>query len=80
MNKLITNALTLKQIEINLKNKNGKCVSCQKSMTDQNSGYIDSYNHNSGIAVYGFDEKQWVFWHCICGYDSAVWKILKQSG
>ena len=40
---------------------------------------IESYDHDGGIPVQGFKEKQWVYVHCdACGYDWALWKILNR--
>lgn len=31
--------------------------------------------HDGGVLVEGYNEKRWVYVHCSCGYDMALWKI-----
>ena len=38
---------------------------------------IRCYPHPGGVEVDGFEERQWVYFHCPrCSYDMALWKIL----
>ena len=40
--------------------------------------HVHSYDHQGGIEVEGFANKQWVYATCPkCGYSWALWKILQ---
>lgn len=54
---------------------NGVCVSCGKLLRADS---IDLYDHDDGYKVVGYHKKQWVSFECVCGYGSALWKILKE--
>lgn len=49
------------------------CRWCNTDITEQS---IDTYEHDGGWIVEGFDEKQWLSIQCpSCGYEWALWKI-----
>ena len=54
----------------------GKCVNCGALLEE---GSLKSIDHEFGIEVEGKENPQWIYFHCKkCGYDSALWKVLKQ--
>jgi hypothetical protein len=68
-----TKDMTLQEIAAAVIQKHGCCASCGEPL-DLND--IKTYDHEGGIAVKGYDKKQWVYFHCKkCDYDSALWKI-----
>jgi hypothetical protein len=34
--------------------------------------------HENGDLIKGYKERRWIFVHCICGYDMALWKIQRE--
>jgi len=34
--------------------------------------------HDGGIHLEGYAEKRWVYIHCVCGYDMALWKVANE--
>ncbi len=54
---------------------NGVCASCGELLRAES---IDLYNHDDGVKIVGYVEKQWVSFECVCGYGSALWKVLKE--
>lgn len=72
----INEDLALPQIEALLIKNAGKCASCGKPIK---KGSIKSYDHEEGgTKLKNFEKKQWIYFHCVCGYDSALWKVMKQ--
>jgi len=51
-----------------------KCRWCNSRV-----GAWQSYDHEGGVNVQGFNKPQWVYYVCTyCGYQWALWKILKE--
>lgn len=69
---------TLDKIEEKLSSMEKKCISCEQPLEFGIGSQIDSYDHDGGIWLENYEKKQWVFVTCPCGYDSALWKLLKQ--
>lgn len=37
------------------------------------------YPHEGGTKIRGYESRQWIYFHCPkCGYDWALWKLLKR--
>jgi hypothetical protein len=53
----------------------GVCVSCGELLRADS---LDLYNHDGGVKIVGYTEKQWVSFECHCGYGSALWKVLRE--
>jgi len=69
-------SLTLRDIAVRVRVLGGVCASCGRTLFINS---IHSYDHDGGLPVQGFAEKQWVYFHCKrCGYDSALWKVLNR--
>ena len=68
-----TKDMTLQEIAVAVCQKHGSCVTCGMPFDLDD---IKTYDHEGGIAVKGYDKKQWVYLHCKkCEYDSALWKV-----
>lgn len=66
---------SLEQIEEEILKRKGCCANCGARLK---KGSIRSSDHPEGIEVKGFQQKQWVYFHCSkCGIDSALWKVLQ---
>jgi hypothetical protein len=71
-----TKNMTLKEIAAAVIQLSGECVSCGHPFDLDD---IQTYNHDGGIEVKGYDKRQWVYFHCKkCEYDSALWKIVQR--
>lgn len=65
--------MTLQAIGRKIEESGIKCRWCGGKIPAAN---IHSYNHKGGIEIEGFNEKQWVYFHCVkCNYDWALWKL-----
>jgi len=66
----------LEAIEDAVIRNGGKCQKCGEPLK---KGSIRCYDHSNGIQIIGKEKPQWVFFHCDgCGYDNALWKVLRQ--
>jgi len=72
----INEDLSLPQIEALVIKNAGKCASpsCGKPIK---KGSIKSNDHEGGTKLKNFEKPQWIYFHCVCGYDSALWKVMK---
>ena len=70
------NNMRMIQIADLIDEKEPKCI-CGKTLE---GGLLKNYPHDGGIQVAGYKRKQWVYVHCRCGYDMAVWKIKRELG
>ena len=54
-----------------------KCFgTCNKKLSEV-SYVVQMYPHEGGIEIEGAG-KQWVYVHCnVCGYDTALWKLVR---
>lgn len=69
--------LTLTQIAELVEKSGVLCIRCHEEYLGKHN--IESYDHEGGIPVSGFDEPQWVYFHCDrCEYDGALWKVLNE--
>lgn len=67
-------SLTLREIEVVI-HKSGVTCDCGREITTR----AERYDHDGGVPVKGFAEKQWVYFNCPkCGYDWALWKLLNR--
>jgi len=66
--------VTLKELGEKVTKGNAHCI-CGAKL----DGYsIKSYDHEDGIEIEGYTEKQWVYVTCSCNYQMAYWKIKKE--
>lgn len=66
--------MTLSNIADLVDEKKPTCI-CGKTLL---GGLIKNYPHEGGIKVKGYKRNQWVYIHCRCGYDMALWKIKRE--
>ena len=67
--------MSLEEIGELIENRHKTCHWCDQPLTASD---VDCYPHDGGIPVYGFHVKQWVYFTCRkCGYQWALWKLLK---
>jgi len=68
--------LNLAEIGATLDKARPEC-DCSNSLV---GATIHIYNHDGGLQVDGYSEKQWVYLHCSkCGYDWSIWKLLDRA-
>ncbi len=69
---------TLYKIEEKLSYARKKCASCDQLLEFGMGSKMENYDHDGGIWLENYEKKQWVTVKCPCGYNSALWKLLKQ--
>jgi hypothetical protein len=68
--------LSLGKLSILIDEKKPLCL-CGKPLEGTGVDYWGP--HDGGIYIVGEKEKQWVFVHCNhCGYEMALWKIVRE--
>ena len=67
-------SITLYKLEEKLSLLEKKCVSCNQLLEFGMGSKIDSYDHPDGLNLENYENKQWVFVVCPCGYQNALWK------
>ena len=68
--------LSLERLTALIEEKRPTCGYCDTVL--RGSG-LDLWGpHDGGYWVEGYREKQWVFVHCECGYDTSLHKIWRE--
>jgi len=68
---------TLREIAELVQDAGTLCIRCHEEYLGPHN--IESYDHEGGIPVKGFDKPQWVYFRCErCDYCSALWKVLNE--
>ena len=72
----MSKAINLESLARLIDEKKPTCI-CGRTLK---GGGIDHYGpHDGGVHVEGYTEKRWVYVHCSkCGYDMALWKIMRE--
>jgi len=67
--------INLKELAALIDEKKPICL-CGKTL--RGSGLQHYGPHDGGVLVEGYSEKRWVYVHCRCGHDMALWKIMRE--
>lgn len=68
--------MNLEELEKAIIRKKGECTHCGRRIKEKS---IRSYDHDGGMQVKGFKQKQWTYFHCWwCQIDSSIDKVWRK--
>lgn len=72
---LVFRCWTLEEFEKGVLEMKGKCCSCGTLLQKDS---IRCYPHDQGRFVHDKEGRQWIYFECPCGIQSALWKVDRQ--